>query len=537
MGRGYLNRPDLTAAKFIPDPFGSDPHGRLYRTGDLSRYRHDGVVDFLGRIDHQVKLHGFRIELGEIESALLGHAGIRECVVVVREDQPGMKRLVAYVVLKPDTVNVPADLRAYLQQTLPGHMVPRLVVALADLPRLTNGKLDRKALPVPEDLLPVSTRRNVAPRDAVERRLVRVWQDVLGLTMVGVTDDFFELGGHSILAIKLMSAIQIEFGRGLPLAQLLAHSTIERLAVALHAQPDGLEWLPLVEIRRGPPGPPLFLLPGAGGNVIYFHKLAQYLTTPRTVYGLQAIGLDGRTPPLTTVEEVAAVNIEAMRRAWPSGPYFLAGHSFGGRVALEMSQQLLQQGQAVALLTVLDTAAPLFDPAAVGAGWQDAHWLAKIAREIEEFFGIAIDVTVGELLPLSLDAQLMLVIERMQRAGAWAPGADRGQLRGYLQVYKANCQAAHVHYSSHGRVPIALIKALESDADLEPAPAGLADLTAQRAWGWDRFAAGGVAVFDVPGAHLSMLAEPHVQAVALAIDQAIADADRAIGSVAAETSA
>ena len=522
VGRGYLNRDALTAEKFIPDPFRPAANARLYRTGDLARYRDDGVVDFLGRIDHQVKLRGFRIELGEIESALLTHAAIRECVVVVREDQPGMKRLVAYMVLASGHSNLPADLTSHLRQTLASHMIPSVVVPLESLPRLTNGKIDRKGLPVPEEHVDL-TRRHVMPRDAVERRMVRVWQDVLGQSMVGVTDDFFELGGHSILALRLMAAIQIEFGRSLPLAQLLSHSTIERLAVALKSDGTLQDWRPLVEIKRGQAGPPLFLLPGAGGNVVYFHTLAQLLTTTRPVYGLQAIGLDGRTPPLTTVESIASANIEEMRRVWPSGPYLLAGHSFGGRVAFEMAQQLQRQGQRVALVGVLDTAAPTFEPGEVGAGWSDAHWLAKIAREIEEFFDVRLDLTLDELLLLDREAQLVLVVERMQQAGAWAPGADRDQLRGYLEVYKTHSQAAYVSYDDTiARVPIALFKALERDADLEAVPAGLAALGTEHDWGWHQFSAGPVRVFEVPGAHLSMLMRPHVQALARALDDAIA---------------
>ena len=193
-------------------------------------------------------------------------------------------------------------------------------------------------------------------------------------------------------------------------------------------------------------------------------------------------------------------------------------------MALEKAQQLLQHGQSVGLLALLDTAAPTFDPIAAGAGWQDAHWLAKIAREIEEFFGIEIGVTAEELLPLPLDDQLMLVVERMQRAGAWAPGADRNQLRGYLQVYKANSQAAYLRYGAPARVPIALFKALERDPDLEATPATLTALTTQHAWGWDGFAHGEVGVFEVSGAHLSMLTEPHVPALARALDEALAAA-------------
>jgi amino acid adenylation domain-containing protein/non-ribosomal peptide synthase protein (TIGR01720 family) len=522
VGRGYLNRDELTAAKFIADPFRPAPGARLYRTGDLARYRADGVVDFLGRIDHQVKLRGFRIELGEIEAALLSHPAIRESVVVVREDQPGMKRLVGYVVLAPGVAAVPPDVGTHLAERLPSHMVPGVIVPLDALPRLTNGKLDRKALPLPEARR-THARRYVAPRDAIERRLVRVWEDVLAQTMIGVTDDFFERGGHSILAMKLVSAVQLEFGRSVPLAQLLSHPTIERLAVALKRPGDDLEdWRPLVEIRAGRGGPPLFLLPGAGGNVIYFHALAASLETTRPIFALQATGLDGRTAPLTTVEAIAAANIGAMRAAYPAGPYLIAGHSFGGRVALEMAQQLHRQGEEVAWLGVLDTVAPTFQPADVGAGWTDAMWLAKIARELEEFFGIELGVTAGDLAPLTLDAALMCVIDRMQRAGAWAPGADPAQLRGYLQVYKTHTQAAFVTYDADvARVPVALFKALERDADIDATPAGLEALQAERDWGWQRFAEGAVQVFDVPGAHLSMLTQPHVRALARALDAAL----------------
>ena len=536
VGRGYLNRPELTKEKFIPDPFRSGRGGTLYRTGDLARFRHDGTIEFLGRRDHQVKLRGFRIELGEIESALLSHAAVHECVVVVREDQPGSKELVAYVVPKPGAVADASDLRAHLDRTLPVHMIPGVMVPLPELPRLTNGKLDRTSLPAPYEIA-VSGRRTVAPRDSFERRLVRVWEQLLGVSGIGVTDDFFELGGHSILAVKMVSAIRLEFGRTLALAQLLAHPTIERLAVALQTEGDSLDWRPLVQITRGGTDAPLFLLPGAGGNVVYFHALAQHLSASRPIYGLQAIGLDGRTPPLITVEAIAAANVAEMRRVCPAGPYFLAGHSFGGRVALEMVQQLRHQGQSIGLLAVLDTAAPLFDPIAVGADWTDAHWLAKIAREIDEFFGIRLDVNVDELLPLPLEEQLTRVVERMQRAGAWAPGADSLQLRGYLRVYKANTQAAHVRYDSFARVPVALFKALENDPGLDETPAGLIELTSQAAWGWERIAQDRVHVVDVPGAHLTMLAEPHVGALALALDAALHAAAAALKSPDAGTTA
>ena len=522
VGLGYLNRQELTDAKFIPDPFGGREDGdRLYRTGDLARYREDGVVDFLGRIDHQVKIRGFRIELGEIESTLITHAGIQECVVVVREDQVGSPQIVAYVV--PVTgADVPSDVDHHLRQTLPSHMVPSFIVALAELPRLPNGKLNRKALPAPDPLGP-KTGRHLAPRGNVERRLTRVWEDVLGHTGIGVADDFFDLGGHSLIAMKLVGAIQVEFGRSISLAQVLAHPTIERLATALQSNGTPDDWRPLVEIRQGTAAPPLFLLPGAGGNVVYFHALAQHLAPSRPVYALQAVGLDGRTPPMETIEAIASLNITEMRRVFPSGPYLLAGHSFGGRVALEMAHQLSRQGLEVGLLAILDTVAPEFDPMVVGADWQNAHWLFKVIGEIEGFFGIQLGVTLDDLLPLEPDEQLALVVARMQQSGVWPPGADREQLRGYVQVYKANSQAPFVYYKDdRRRFPIALMKAKEHEPDTSEMPEGLDVLRRQTAWGWDGFASGAVDVHEVPGAHVSMLAHPHVATLAQALDQALA---------------
>ena len=353
---------------------------------------------------------------------------------------------------------------------------------------------------------------------------------MLGEKLIGVTDDFFELGGHSILAMKLLGRVQQEFGRTPALSLLLSHSTLERQAIAIQDGTDVQEWTPLVEIRRGQVGVPLFLLPGAGGNVMYFHTLAHNLTTPRAVYGLQAVGLDGKTSPLTTVEAVAALNVEEIRRVWPTGPYLLAGHSFGGQVALEMSQQLRRQGLTVGLVAVLDTPAPIFDPIPIGADWQDAHWLAKITREIEEFFGLSLDVALTDLLLLPVDQQLTFVVERMQAAGVWAPGADPAQLRGYLQVYKANSQAEHVRYETCARIPVALFKALEEDPDDDATPAGFVAVTRQTGWGWERFASGSVRVFDVPGAHLSMLTDPHVRTLARAMDEALTAADVALRS-------
>ncbi|HEX8437261.1 amino acid adenylation domain-containing protein, partial [Archangium sp.] len=235
LARGYLRRPELTAERFIPHPFSGSPGARLYRTGDLARYLPDGSVEFLGRRDSQVKVRGFRVELGEVEAALAKHPAVREAVVVVREDNPGVRRLVAYVTGEPRALGADA-LRAFLEERLPAHMVPAAFVALEALPLSPNGKVDRKALPAPDATPAAQARPFVAPRDEVERTLAEVWAQVLGHEGVGIHDDFFELGGDSILAIQIISRAA-QAGLHVTVKQLFSHKTIARLAAVADSAP------------------------------------------------------------------------------------------------------------------------------------------------------------------------------------------------------------------------------------------------------------------------------------------------------------
>ncbi|HEY2738889.1 MAG TPA: phosphopantetheine-binding protein, partial [Thermoanaerobaculia bacterium] len=243
LARGYLNRPELTAERFVPDPFAATAGGgRLYRTGDLARWRPDGILEFLGRIDHQVKIRGFRIELGEIEEQLLRHGGVREVVVVAREDRPGEKRLVAYIVggdLQPEA------LAAGLGERLPAHMLPGTFVVLTALPRTPNGKVDRKALPRPEPAHGAAGDSFVAPESAEERSLAAIWSEVLGIEKVGVHDDFFRLGGHSLLAAQVIARLRRDFQVDLPLRSLFQAPSIAGLLGAVR-QARELEAMPAV---------------------------------------------------------------------------------------------------------------------------------------------------------------------------------------------------------------------------------------------------------------------------------------------------
>jgi hypothetical protein len=232
LARGYLNRPELTAEKFVPNPFSSKPAARMYRTGDLARYMSDGNIDYLGRTDHQVKIRGFRIELGEIETALKRHPGIQQAVVVVREDTPNNKRLVAYFVSLDGQPPDHNELRNLLRQHLPDYMVPSDYVCLTELPLTPNGKIDRKSLPPPEGARAEDSEYE-APRDAFERYLCEAWATVLGVEKVGIHDNFFDLGGHSLLALRIASVLSSELQVRLRVAILFDNPTIEELALAL----------------------------------------------------------------------------------------------------------------------------------------------------------------------------------------------------------------------------------------------------------------------------------------------------------------
>ena len=208
LARGYLNRPELTAEKFIPNPFSDRPGSRLYKTGDLARYLPDGNIEFLGRIDNQVKIRGYRIELGEIETVLRQHPAVRETVVIAREDQPGDKRLAAYVVPDKKSTITTNDLQGFLKKKLPDYMIPSVFVHLDTLPLTVNGKVDHRALPAPDNNTPETGRTYVAPRNKLEIQLTEIWEKILGVHPIGVTDNFFDLGGHSLLAVQLTSEIK-----------------------------------------------------------------------------------------------------------------------------------------------------------------------------------------------------------------------------------------------------------------------------------------------------------------------------------------
>ncbi len=349
LARCYLNRLELTAEKFIFNPF---KQGKLYKTGDIARYLLDGNIEFIGRIDNQVKIRGFRIELGEIEAVMGEHPYILNVVVIAREDIPGDKRLIAYIVSQPQATLNQSELRQFLKQKLCEYMIPSAFVFLEKFPLTPNGKIDRRALPTPEQIRLEPEEIFIAPRNELEQQLTKVWEAILGIKPIGVRDNFFALGGHSLLAVKLFTQIEKTFSINLPLAAIFQSPTIEELANILDSQGWSSPWYSLVPLQPKGSRPILF-----GIHHIYFQDLIRHLGEKQPVYALHYAIAKPVNQPLTLpkIEDLAAHYIQEMRSLQPQGPYFLMGLSFGGILAYEMAQQLIAQGQQVSLLALFDS--------------------------------------------------------------------------------------------------------------------------------------------------------------------------------------
>lgn len=358
LARGYRKRPDLTAERFLADPFSCEPQARMYRTGDRAQYRADGAIIHLGRLDHQVKIRGFRIELGEIEAVLSRHQAVRQVIVTAREDESGEKYLAAYVVQAPDQTVDPNALRMWVRAVLPEYMVPTAYMFLESFPLTANNKVDVRALPAPHAGVAAIGRGRVAPRNLIEVQLAALWQQVLGVPEIGVHENFFDLGGHSLKAAQLFYLLGQVYGRSLPLATLFHAPTIAGLAEVLTREQWTPPWQSLVAIQPQGSLPPLFIVPGVGGNILIFAQLAKCLGVDQPVYGLQAQGLDGKDVPFTRVPAMAAHYVSEIRRFQPAGPYVIAGACTGGLIAYEIAQQLGAQGHRVKL-AMLDTWHPI----------------------------------------------------------------------------------------------------------------------------------------------------------------------------------
>ncbi len=492
LARGYVGRPAATAERFLPDPFSRAPGQRLYRTGDIARYAADGTIEYLGRVDHQVKVRGYRIELGEIETVMGRHPGVRDTVVLAREDAPGDIRLVAYIVpagsgdVAATNGSLSAGLTALLKRTLPAYMVPAHFVLLDAFPLTPNGKIDRGALGAPDRSMRPVTQSRVAPRDEMETQLAAIWARVLGVDSVGVDDTYFELGGHSLLAVRLMSDIEHALGQKIPLVSLFQGGTISALAAILRRGVTSIAWPTVVEIQPGGAKPALFCVSPPNVNALGYRSLARYLGPEQPVYGLQAQYPEDMRGEHSqaVVDELAAEYLEAMRAVQPAGPYQLLGQCRGAHIAFEIARRLNAEGQQTALVGILDT---WVMENTLNALWYLKYSLSKLVSQGRKTMvnGIA---RILKPRPAGRDSATP---KRDPAPEVYFPGAGfvPKTYSGRLAVFRARKQPRY-------RVR-------------------------DKTLGWGTLVAGGVEVYVVPGIHSDVLSEPHVQSLADAISKCL----------------
>ncbi|MGB8495404.1 MAG: amino acid adenylation domain-containing protein [Candidatus Acidiferrum sp.] len=504
VARGYLNRPELTQEKFIADPFSGLSGARLYKTGDLARYRPDGTLEYLARVDNQVKVRGYRIELGEIEATLADHPGVKSCAVLAREDTPGDKQLVGYVISRGNELPTVESLRQFLKEKLPEYMVPAQFVFLDSMPLTLNGKIDKKALPAPSHKNVSDARTFMAPRTDIEKALAAIYAELLKVERIGIHDDFFDLGGHSLMAIKAVSKIREAFGVDLPLATLLEAPTIADLSKILRKEDWVPSWASLVPMRQGGSKPPLYLMHAHGGNVLEYHPLVNELEPDLPVYAFQAKGLDGHFTKDPSVEELASDYIKELRSFQPQGPYYLGGFCLGGLLALEAAQQLTAAGQEVALVVMIQSMPPearLFKPGTTvfQRWWYRATTRIKLEMENLSHRGKGYLAERGRRVWDVGRTRIAIAFDK------WTGGkhTDPSQ-RPMLYVFEA--------------LGIELKKALEKyvprayggDVLLFRASRQLTGLASDEYLGWKRVLHGNLDVCEIPGRQQNLLVEPSV---------------------------
>ena len=484
VARGYLNRPELTKKRFINSPF--CPEEKLYQTGDLVRYREDSYLEYLGRIDNQVKLHGFRIELGEIEAFLTQHPDIQEALVIIREDKPGDKRMCAYLVSHAPRKDTLKEIRNSLRNKLPKYMIPADFVFLETLPLTPNGKVNRRALPIPSQDNFGRDNEIVVPQDELELRLVRIWEKVLGLQHLSITDNFFDLGGNSLLAVRLFAQIQQHFSQSISLARLFQFPTVKGLASLLKQDNQSLKPSALVLLNPGKKKTPLFFI----NSISYAQKLAQYLDQEIPLYCLNIFGLtDLFSPaqlPKLTLPEIAKLFVEDLQTVQPEPPYRLVTYCGDTRLTWEIAQQLNSQNQEVSFLGFID----FF----WGYGEQD-----MFAFHLDNFkkFGLHYLVEKSNRRVHSLSEKSLLISQKI--SGKLSQKIDHVNSKTLRDVNFLE----HFHRASNVYIPRIYSGKINLFLSSE--------LRARKLPGLTNLAAGGMEIQEIPGYHHSIFSEPHIK--------------------------
>ncbi|MGI4751304.1 MAG: non-ribosomal peptide synthetase [Janthinobacterium lividum] len=511
VARGYLNQPELTATRFYDDPFAATLGNKMYRTGDVGRFLQKNEIEYLGRVDHQVKIRGHRVELGEIEAILARQEKVTQSVVVVREDQPGNQQLVAYVSAQDVSKNVEQQWiniwKIALKEVLPPFMVPAQIILLDAFPLTPNNKIDRKALPKPE-VLSADISEFTSPRTSVEKLVADIWCQVLGRHAISIYDNFFEIGGHSLLAVQIMSRIEKETGKRLPLASFFESSTIAALALLLHMDGQSITWDSLVPIKAKGSKTPLYIVHGAGLNVLLFNTLAMHMDQEQPVYGLQAKGLNGIDQPLDKLEDIAAHYISEIIRHNPNGPYALAGYSFGGTIAYEMAKQLQAMGKKIKMLALFDSYAnqtELTYPKYVRV-------LHKIRDYSCRFFYTFVLLAKQ---PVNTITYKMLMFRRKLITYYWKWRNKNEEQIGFFgyshKIDEMNQKAAAEYF----------ITPYNGQIDLFRAKVKTYYMQDPHYLGWKKFALKGVQVHEIPGDHNYIFAPPNDKEFATVLQECL----------------
>ncbi|OMZ06435.1 non-ribosomal peptide synthetase [Burkholderia pseudomallei] len=498
VAQGYLNRPALSAERFVRDPFvGGD--ARMYRTGDLGRWRPDGMLDCIGRADFQVKIRGFRIELGEIEACLLEHGALAQAAVLARDDGgDGGKTLVAYYVPRAGHEDGAPALRAHLAARLPEYMVPAAYVRLPAMPLTPNGKLERRALPAPDERSYVR-RDYAAPQGEIETTLARIWAELFGIERVGRHDGFFELGGHSLLAVRMVARVHDVLGVEVPLRALFADPVLHVFASAVARASTRQASSNLVAFRSAGTAAPLFFIHSGLGEIGFVGDLLPGIAPEIPVYGFAAVGFLAGETPHATIEEMAAQYVDAMRRVQPHGPYRLVGWCAGGNIAFEMAHQLIAADETVEFLCMIDspTSAPI-DRSVT------ACVLARIPDDIPEALRTRLHA-LGD----AFDVRGML--HACQAAGMLPIDLPTGLMERHVAVQYA-IKHAKLNYVPP-RLPVDVIHFVAQDEPMW-----------RNGWAMDGWhdVADRVICLPASGDHMTMVAAPHAEQLGRRITEALA---------------
>jgi amino acid adenylation domain-containing protein len=488
LARGYFGREDLTRERFVPNPF-KESGSRMYRTGDLARFRVDGEIQYLGRIDNQVKLRGFRIELGEIEAVLAKHPSVQAAVVMVREDNPGDKRLVAFVVPSGPSVSA-ALLKDVARQKLPEYMIPSAFVELPALPLSPNGKINRRLLPAPD--WSNDSAEIVRPRNELESTLAKIWQDVLGIPNAGVRDNFFDLGGHSIMAARVLNEVKRATGKELPFSALFRGATVESLARLIEQESEGEGDPVLMEIQHGENHRiPFFAIVPPGEESLGYAMLARHMGPRQTVYKVQgSTPVIGGTRPYSEDEMKALTDeyVAAMRSVQPRGPYCLGGLCDGTHIAEQVVLKLEAQGEEVGLFAIFDT-------------WVLQHsqnrWLWKVFYYSQR---------LREMKKLGL-AERIASYKRMARNKIEHLAGSKPERTDWQHAYWPEN-----FHPVQFRAPVILFKRPKQPFYYVDDPQ----------MGWGKRTTTGVEIHEVDFSHLEILREPHVRIFGQQLSECIA---------------